>query len=515
VGAFQESTPCLIVSGQVKRVDLKGDSGVRMLGAQEVDIVSMVQSVTKYAVTILDPESIRFHMEKAYYLATSGRPGPVWIDVPLDVQAAKIDPDALVGFDPSAAAAQFDEAKASSQIGEVIDLLNRAERPVLLAGAGIRISGGCATFRQLVETLQIPVLTTWLGIDLLAYDHPCVVGRIGSVAPRGPNFALQNSDLMIAIGARLGMTTVGYSHANLARAASKVLVDIDPAEMAKMPPPVTAVHADATFFMRELLARQDSIARRDRTGWSARCQGWKNRYPLVQPEYEQQTEGVSTYILSETISAESAERDVIVAGSSGNAIEIFLLAYRPKAGQRVLHTRGLGAMGFALPAAIGACLARGCARTICVDGDGGFQMNIQELEVVRRLQLPIKFFVVNNQGYASIRASQKNNFGKLTGADASSGMTLPDVKCVAAAYGLPTVRISSQERLGEQIAGVIGAEGPVVCEVIAPPDEPRAPRIMSRRKNDGAIVSTPLEDLWPFLSREELRANMLVPMLEE
>jgi acetolactate synthase-1/2/3 large subunit len=505
--------PCLVLSGQVKRDDLKRDSGVRILGVQEIDIVSIVDSITKYAVTIEDPSTIRCHLEKAVHLALDGRRGPVWIDIPLDVQAAQIDPTRLPGFSPPV---KNGDANLSGQVGELIGRLRSSERTVVVAGSGIRAAGAVSEFRQAVESLRVPVLTTWLGMDLLPEDHPLFAGRPGSIAPRGANFALQNSDLMLVIGSRLDMALTGYAHDKLARSAVKVMVDVDEAEIRKMK---TMVHlpvvADAGDFLRELNRQlcESPVPRHE--DWVERCQGWKGRYPVVQPEYRELREGVSTYCLSEAISEELGSEDIVASGSSGAGVELFLLAFQVKENQRVLHSRGLGAMGFGLPASIGACIGSGRRRTVCVDGDGSFQMNIQELETVRRLQLPIKFFVINNNGYASIRSSQGNYFQHLVGADPSSGLTLPDVKAVARAYGVTALSITSQQDLRRQVRAVLETPGPVVCEVLAPSAEERAPRLSSMQRSDGSMVSKPLEDLWPFLDREEFHSNMIIPVLED
>ena len=508
--AWLDSTPCLFLSGQVKRPDIKG-SELRQLGVQELDIVAMVKPITKFAVTVLEPERIRQHLGEALFLARHGRPGPVWLDIPLDVQAALVDPETMAPFlEPAEPPVALD-----AEVLRVIQLLGRAERPVLLVGNGTRIAGASEAFLRLVELLDIPVLTTRLGVDLLPADHPRAMGMPGSLAPRGANFALQNSDLLLVLGARLDQALIAYAPAHLARGARKVMINIDPAELARLGPVLDlALAVDARRFIECLLSHGAAIEPRDRSPWLERCAQWKRRYPFVLPEHRTGTGPVSMYAFAEILSEEAGPDCIILPGNAGNASELFLTAFQAKSGQRIFHNKGTGAMGFCQPAAIGACLASGGKATLCVDGDGGFQMNIQELETVRRLGLPIKFFVMNNGGYASIRQSQRAAFGALTGADAGSGMTLPDVVAVAAAYGLEAVRIASSEGLRERIRAVLAAPGPVVCDVTIIPDEPRAPRIMSRQLPDGSMVSSPLEDLAPFLDRDEFRGNMIVPPLE-
>jgi acetolactate synthase-1/2/3 large subunit len=519
-GAWLDSTPCLFLSGQVKRADRmftpEGKPlGVRQIGVQEVDIVSIVKSITKYAVTVEDPLSIRFHLEKAIYLATTGRPGPVWIDIPLDVQAYPIDENSLPSF--NVPPAEPDDDFLQAEVAEVLSALNRSERPIFLAGNGIRLARAEHEFRQLVDVLDIPVETTWLAIDLIEDHHALFVGRPGAIAPRGANFAVQNSDFLLAIGARLDRIITGYAPERFAREAHKVMVDIDCFELGKMGDSVRhKICADAGAFLREMLRQREAIQRKDRSVWKSRCADWKTRYPLVLEEHRKPEGPVSVYHLSEVLSDELREGDHIVSGSSGSAIELFLLAFQVKPGQRIFHTTALGAMGFGIAASIGVCLAIGQKPVICVDGDGGFQFNIQELEAISRLQLPIKFFVLNNEGYASIRASQISFFGEARiGCDTRTGQSLPDLRKVAQAYGIPTDLISDQTNLREEVHRVLSRPGPVICDVHVIPDEVRMPRLASAQRPDGSFVSKPLEDLWPFLERDEFLSNMLIPALEE
>lgn len=511
--AWLDSTPCLFISGQVKRADICRGSDLRQLGVQEVDIVSIVDPVTKYAVTVMDPKSIRFHLEKGVYLARSGRPGPVWIDIPLDVQAAQVEPGALVGFDQ----AEFEPTACRDPepaIERTLDYLSKSRRPILLAGNGIRLAHAAEDLLQLVETMSIPVLTTRLGVDLLSYDHPMHVGMPGTIASRGANFALQNCDCLLVLGARLDMALIAYAPERLARAARKIMVNVDPAEIGKLGATVDlGVAADVGPFLRALLARlKGQTWNVDWQEWRARCSNWKQRYPFVLPEHRAGHE-ISVYAFSEALAGSLTETDIVLPGSSGVACEIFLTAFQAKSGQRVFHNKGTGAMGLGQPAALGACLAGGRRRTICVDGDGGFHMNAQELETVRRLNLPIKFFVIDNAGYASIRASQSNFFKRLTGADAGSQMTLPDVLGVATAYGIPAVDLADPACMSSTIAQVLRYPGPVVCRVKTIADEQRTPRVSSFKKPDGSMDSMPLEDMWPPLPRDEFLHNMIVPPL--
>ncbi|MGA3113149.1 MAG: thiamine pyrophosphate-binding protein [Syntrophobacteraceae bacterium] len=515
-GAWLDSTPCLFISGQVKRADLIGDRGVRQMGFQELNIVRIVESITKYAVTVTDPLSIRYHIDKALHLAGSGRPGPVWIDIPLDVQSAVIDERKLNGYEPAAGAHHEDRKQLEKQVGAAIDLLNRSERPVMLVGNGVRLGKAIDELESLFDALNVPVLTTWKAADILPDDHPFYIGRPGSVGQRAANFAQQNSDWILVLGARLDLGQTSYNHRNFAPAAKKVIVDIDPAEIRKMDMEIDVpICADAAMAVREFIRQSDTVARKARSVWWGRCRDWKARYPVVLPQYWKEREGVSTYVLIDVLSDEMGGEDLLVPGSSGTCSEVTMQAFRVKRGMRILNTQGLGSMGFGISASIGACLAGGRKRTVCVDGDGGFQMNIQELETVKRLNLPIKFFILNNKGYGSIQATQKNYFdGFLVGSNEESGMTLPSITRVAEAFGLKIANINSHQEIRERVREILQAEGPLVCEVKISPNQATAPRVSSVKNEDGTMSSRPMEDMWPFLDREEFKANMLTTVKE-
>jgi acetolactate synthase-1/2/3 large subunit len=522
-GAWLDSTPMLVISGQVKRPDRMFDKegrplGMRQLGVQEVDIVSIVKPITKYAVTVLEPRDIRYHMEKAVYLALHGRPGPVWIDIPLDVQASPIeDSSTLRGFDAEELEERPSNANLEQEVASLIEKLNQAERPLLFAGNGIRLAHAEREFEQLWKMLGIPTVATWCAADLVPSDDPTFVGRPGSVAARGANFALQNSDFLLAIGVRLDFAITGYAPQNLAREAWKVAIDIDPAELGKLHPYLQQpIVADAHPFLTTLLKHKDKIKLKDHSAWDARCAGWKTRYPVVTEEHRKPEGRVSVFNLAEVIGTAVKPEDRLVVGNAGSAIEIYLLACPTIHSQRLYHTAGLGSMGYAIPMAIAVATANPGREVIAVDGDGGFMFNIQELETIRRLKLPIKFFVLNNNGYASIRASQKAYFGAPNlGADAETGLTIPDLCKVGAAFGLSTAAIQDQSNLSADVRRVLAMNGPVVCDVSVLPDEMRAPRMQSYQKPDGSFVSKPLEDMFPFLPREEFLANMIVKPIPE
>jgi len=527
-GAWLDSTPTLFLSGQVKRPDRMFDAvtdeplGMRQLGVQEVDIVSIVKPITKYATVVLDPLNIRYELEKAYYLAMNGRPGPVWIDIPLDVQASPIpDPATLRKFDASEYEALIGTPTLKDEVARVLKELQRSSRPLLFVGNGTRLARAEKQFTELRLLLDIPTVATWCAADLVPSDVPTFVGRPGNVAARGANFVLQNCDFLLVLGARLDMAITGYAPQNLAREAHKIAVDVDPAELRKLNPHLQQpVVADCRAFLDELLLQLKALGKPlDHTRWAEwnkRAMDWKTRYSVVTEEHRKPGSLVSIFNLAEVIGTESKQEDKLVSGSSGSGIEIFLLACPTRSGQRIFHTAGLGAMGYGLPMSIAVCIGSGHKQTILVDGDGGFQFNIQELETVRRLQLPIKFFVLNNDGYASIRASQKAYFGEpKIGADAATGLTVPNLSKIAASYDIACVVIENQTNLREEVRSILDIPGPVIVDVRVIPDEIRAPRLQSYQKPDGSFVSKPLEDLFPFLPREEFLANMIVKPLPE
>jgi len=520
-GAWFESTPVMFFSGQVKRADLKGDSGLRQLGSQELDIVSIVTSITKYAMCVHDPIHIRYELEKALYIMQFGRKGPVWLDIPLDVQATKIDPSTLKGFNPTdllPTEIQLVPSIKPESIKQIVQLLKESRRPVLLVGNGIHSSGAESELLDLIKHLQIPTLTTWIAADLLEYSNPLFFGRPGTAASRGANFTVQNADFLLAIGCRMDFSITGFDRTQFARGAKVVVVDVDLAEIVKLGSlPDIAIHADAGDFIRKISTAIDSQNSSIKTckTWIEKCSAWKEKYPVVLQEYRDQKGFVNTYVFTETLCEELDEGDIIVPGSSGASLDTFWLSAKLKKGQRSLPTGGLGSMGYGLPAAIGGCLGSGCKRTISVDGDGGFVMNIQEIEVAQRLRLPIKYFVLNNNGYASIRASQGGYFKETIGCDPSSGLTLPSIGKLAEAFGVTYMKIGNQSDLRAAIRAALDAKGVVVCEILVQPDQPIGPRASSKIKSDGSMVSTPLEDLFPFLDREELKSNMLIPLIEE
>jgi acetolactate synthase I/II/III large subunit len=512
-GAWIDSIPVIFISGQVTSNTLIEGTGLRQFGIQESDIISMVKSVTKYAVILKDPLQVKYHLQKAIHLATTGKPGPVWLDIPLDIQSKMITPDECPSFEPEGRKASENNL-LKNEVSKCVELLKNAKRPVLISGYGIRLAKGEKEFLQLVEMLEVPIISSWTTSDLIPSLHKLSIGRSGIFGDRAGNFTVQNSDLVLAIGSRMSVPQVGYNFPLFARAAKKIIVDIDSAELKKPSlKPELAIQADAKEFMVELLSQLKNVPPFEISSWLQRCQGWKLKYPVVLPEYKECKDAVNSFYFIQVLSEKLDENAVIVT-DMGTSFTCTMQTFKTKLGQRLYTSSGHASMGFGLPGAIGACFGNDRKDTICISGDGGLQMNIQELQTMVHYNLPIKLFVLNNNGYLTIKATQQNHFGRFVGAEKSSGVTCPDIIKIATAYGLPTARIASSEELIAKIDSVLQTPGPIVCEIIMPENQPLTPRVSSLKKPDGTIISKPIEDLYPFLSREEFAENMIVEPTE-
>ena len=512
-GAWIESVPMLVISGQVKRSDIKGDSGVRQKGPQEVDIVALVKPITKYAVTVMDPADIRYHLERAVHEATTGRRGPVWIDIPLDVQAAPIDATTLRAYVPE----EIAKPDLCGAVTQLIQMINQAERPLILAGHGIRLAQAAADFAVLYETLNIPIVTTWNAMDLIPSTHALSVGKPGTVALRAPNFAVQNSDLLIAIGARLDNVVTAFNPARFGREAKKVVVDVDAAELAKFTHPIDLrVQADAKDFIQAVLSAKDLVAAKNRSSWLTTCQGWKDRYGVNDSKPFPTSGEISHYQMTQVLSEEIPEDTLIVTGSSGLGIEAFYTAFQNKPGQRVFLTSGLGSMGYGVPAMIGAGIAAGRKSFVGVESDGSLQMNLQELATLKAQNLPLRLFIINNNGYASIRNTQRNYFqGRFVGTGPEAGLYLPDIVALAHSIGISAARVDDVADLRDAVRRTLAQPGPVILDVMVRTDETLWPKSAALPQADGSMLSMPLEDMTPLLPRAELREQMLVPLAPE
>ena len=519
-GAFTDSIPMLIISGQAKRETCLSSYDLpklRQLGDQEVEIVPMVRGITKYAVYVRDPQSIRFHLEKALYLASAGRPGPCWLDIPIDVQSTMIDETTLEGYDAEPNLDTMDNAALADACARVLDRIEAAGRPVILAGSGIHLAGATALFERVASLLGVPVTCAWSAPDALPTDHALYCGRPGTIGDRVGNFTVQNSDLLLVLGCRLNIRQVSYTWKNFARAAYKIQVDVDPAELEKPTvKPDMPICADAKIFLEELerQVQKRASSRPSKAGaWLAWCRVRVARYPTVTPQ-QRKSKVINPYAFIDSVIRHLDHDEVIVCGDGAACVVSIQVAFM-KRGMRMFCNSGDASMGYDIPASIGAAVAREGRRVICFAGDGSAHFNIQELESIQFHRLPIKIFVLNNGGYLSIRTTQSGFFkGNFVGEGRRSGVSFPDYVKVATAYGLPAVRIEASD-FASELAAFLELPGPALCEVILDPAQEFEPKVTSRALPDGRMATAALEDMAPFLSREELAENMLIPLLEE
>lgn len=514
-GAWIDSIPTIFISGQVTSDTLIGETGLRQFGIQEANITELVRPITKYAVTVTDATQIKYHLHKALFLATTGRPGPVWLDIPLDIQSKLINPGALESFTPPGIEVSDIKTSLKRQVAECIEMIKNAKRPVFITGYGIRLAKGEAEFLKLAEKLNIPIVSSWTTSDLMPTSHERYVGRSGIMGDRASNFAVQNSDLLLIVGSRMSIPQVGYNYKTFAREAKRIMVDIDEKELNKPSArPDLPIKADAREFMAEMLSQLGNGEPVSDIGeWLNKCQLWKARYPVVLPEYKEIKDGVNSFYFIDVLS-EKLGSDAVVVTDMGTSFTCTMQTFKVKAGQRLFTSSGHASMGFGLPGAIGACFANNKKKTICISGDGGLQMNIQELQTMVHYKLPIILFVLNNGGYLTIKLMQQNHFGRYVGSDPSSGVSCPDIIKVGNAYGIRTKRISNNDELHTKIDSVLAEPGPFICEIMMPEDQQLIPRVSSLKKPDGTITAKPLEDLYPFLSREEFAENMIVKPVE-
>lgn len=518
-GAWTDSIPMLVISGQAKRETTMWSTDVplRQLGDQEVDITKMVEPITKYAKMITEPNDIRYEMEKAWYICQGGRPGPVWLDMPLDVQAAMVETDELRGFDSEAYAKENREVYENEHpvydeklTDEVLERVRNAKRPVILAGTGIRIADAQSEFVACIEKLNIPVVTAWNGHDILWDEHPLYCGRPGTVGTRGGNFIVQNCDLLIVIGSRVNIRMSSYNYHDFAKQAFKIFVDIDKNEMNKPTVvPDMKIHADLKDFMKSVLAGSYTV-QSQHAEWLKWCRDINEKYPATLPAYYENKEKLNPYVFMTKLFHELKEEDKVVTGN-GAACVISFQAAEIKKGQRLFTNSGAAAMGYGFPAAIGAAIANDDKRVVCIDGDGSFQMNLQELQTVVYNNLNLKIIILNNNGYHSIRQTQMSKFNPpLVGVCDGTGLSFPDCEKLAYAYGIPYERIDSQDGIEGKIQKVLDFEGPILCEVVVDENQNFEPKLSSKVLPDGKIVSPPMDDMFPFLPKEEYEENKAI-----
>lgn len=519
VGAYLDSIPMLVLSGQV-RYDTTARStglGIRALGDQEFDICKAVESMTKYCEMVTDPKKIRYCLEKALFIAQNGRPGPCWLDIPLNIQGAYVDTEELEGYNPEEYQSTLPKAVSMEVVDAIIEKIKMAKRPVFYAGNGIRISGGYDAFCRVMEKLNIPVVTCWDSIDAIYDEHPLYVGRGGIMGDRPGNFAVQNSDLVFAVGNRLSIRQVGYNYQTWAREAYVIVNDIDEEELKK-----PTLHVDMPVWAdaRDLLEKMDARLTEEKVfegwDWIATCQNWKKKYPVVLPKHYEEGDYANVYAFIKELSRRLNEKQITVVGN-GSACVVGSHGYEIKKGQRFIINSAIASMGYDLPAVIGACVADHSQDLICVTGDGSIQMNIQELQTIWHHQMPIKIFLINNGGYHSIRQTQTNFFGEpLVGVgEDSQDLSFPDMSKLAWAYGFPYRKITKNSELGSVIEETLALKGPAICEIFVDTKQKFEPKSATKRLPDGTLVSAPLEDLAPFLDEKELEENMFIPVIRE
>ena len=525
LGGWLDSIPMLIISGQVRydttvRFAMQFTDGIplRAVGDQEYDIVKSVSPMTKYAVMIENPMQIRYALEKGWHLATTGRPGPVWIDIPVNFQGTYIETDELEGYDASADDALLPSAVSQDTIDLIIEKIKKAKRPVFHAGYGIRLSGGYDQFRSVVEKLNIPVVTYWNAVDLIEDEHPLYCGRAGNMGDRPGNWAIQNADLILAVGTRISIRQVGYNWKTWARAAEVIMVDIDRAELMKPTLHVEMpVWADAKDFLTKL-NNSIELPVFDGIDWLTTCRRWKAEYPVVLPkQWVENGKTANVYAFIRYLSSRLPENS-LTAVSNGACCVVGNQAYVIQKGSRMANNSAVASMGYGLPASIGTCIGGGRRPTICLEGDGSIMMNLQELQTILTNNLPIKIFVINNNGYHSIRITQSNLFSehcKVGIGPESNDLSFPEYEKIAKAFGYPYYCAHSNEEMKRTVDTVLQTEGPVFCEIFTDTEQVWEPKSSTKRLEDGTLVSPPLEDLAPFLPKEELKRNMFIPLIEE
>lgn len=526
VGGWLDSIPMFIISGQVRydttaRYGMQFTEGhpLRALGDQEYDIVRSVTPMTKYAVMIEDPLTIRYHLERAWHLATTGRPGPVWIDIPVNYQGMTIETDDLKGYDPSEDDKLLPPPVSKETVDTIIDKIRKARRPVFHAGYGIRLSGAYDTFRKVMEKLNIPVVTYWNAVDLIEDEHPLYTGRAGNMGDRPGNWAIQNADLILCVGTRISIRQVGYNYQTWARYAEVIMVDIDPAELRKHTLHVEMpVWSDAKDFLDRMNEALPEAPLFTGENWLATCRNWKKDYPVVQEKHlKENGETANVYAFIRYLSSKLPENS-LTAVSNGACCVVGNQAYVIQKGSRMANNSAIASMGYGLPAAIGTCIGGKRKNTICLEGDGSIMMNLQELQTVLTNKLPIKLFLINNNGYHSIRITQSNLFSEHTKVGIgpeSKDLSFPDFSKIAKAFGYPYMEAHSNMEMQNVVDRALEMNGPVFCEIFTDTKQVWEPKSATKKLEDGTLVSPPLEDLAPFLSREELKRVMLVPLIDE
>jgi len=506
VGAWTDSSPMIVLSGQaaLKAVQYQETTKIRQFGVQGINIRPLVDSVTKYFITVDDPQKILYYIQKAYHIATTGRPGPVWLDVPLDIQGKEIK-GKLIQFVPEK---EKLNRQLSKQVAQTITLLKRSKRPIFLVGHGLRIADALPDFEKTLEKLKMPVLTSRLGIDSIETNNPLYIGRPGTYGERSANFTVQNADLIISIGCRLATSMIGHNAPDFGKNAKKIVVDIDIKELSKLGPILDIkILSDAKLFLKEFNKQICKAPQMHFSDWVKQANHWKKKYPVVLPEYRKE-KPINSYYFTQRLSKLSSAKDMVLV-DTGGCFHVAAQSWKVKKGQRYITTGGISSMGYWV-AGIGACMAYGKKQTLIITGDGSLQMNIQELATIKHNALPIKIFIFNNNGYLLIRHTQKNFMdGRLMGESPATGVWCPDSMKIAKAYGIKGVKIDNLKTMDKKIKEVLAYKGPVICEIITPEWQLLIPRTASIKNPDGSMMSKPYEDMFPFLPAEEIEENMI------
>lgn len=515
VSAWADSIPCIVIAGNENSKFTKTDNPLRMWGVQGYDSVDMVRKVSKYAERVTDPEQAVYAIQKASHIALDQRPGPCWIEIPMDIQASRITPESSAQYCVPAPI-DFVTEQLNTQVQSVIQALLNAKRPLLWLGHGIRLAGAEQKIKPLLELLGVPALVSWAGIDMIESDHPLIYGSAGVYGQRAANFILQNSDYVLTIGTRLAIPQIGYDLSELARAARIDVVDIDSKEATKLQARIQeSIVCDASVFIDALISQLSHHVIQPQTDWISQCNDYKNQFPWVDKEHDDKEGFINSYRFMQHLNGFFKENQVIVT-DMGTALLCAHQVLRIEQGQRLMTSTGLGEMGYGLPGAIGVSFASDRGEVMCLNCDGGMMLNLQELQTVVHHNLPIKIFVFNNDGYLMIKHTQNALFKTdYVGTDKASGISCPDYSKIAAAFDIPAFQIRTWDECDEVLATVQNHTGPVICEVFMHPEQPFTPKLSLVAKEDGTLVSPPLEDLSPLVSREVLEKAMLVGVHEK
>lgn len=511
LGGWLDSIPMFVLSGQVKRETTVSSTNLplRQLGDQEFNIVECVKTMTKYAKMITEPNEIAYHLEKALYLAMNGRGGPVWLDIPLDVQGAVVETDELLHFCKNELILQEVPKVKKEVIDEILKKIKASKRPIIIAGTGIRLGQAHKEFLSLIEKLNIPVVTAWNAHDVLWNEHRLFCGKPSTVGTRGGNFVVENSDLIISLGCRLNIRQISYNYKNFAKNAYKIIVDIDKAELQKPTiKPDMPIHADVKDVIEKLLESKFENKNEEHQKWLEWCKAVNEKYPACLPRYYEKNKPMNPYAFIDTLFKILPEDEPIICGN-GSACVITFQAANVKKGQRLFTNSGCASMGYGFPAAIGVAVNLADKRVVCIDGDGSFQMNLQELQTVVHNNLNLKIIILNNNGYHSIRQTQTNIFSHhpLVGVSKENGISFPECEKLAECYGLKYVKIDDILSADEKIREFLNFDGPAICEAVVDAAQNFEPKLSSKVMPDGKITSPSLDDMFPFLSREEYESN--------